>query len=45
MNAEGGHEPRWFESRRLREIFFGQGGRGYREWRRLHNEELYHLYF
>jgi hypothetical protein len=35
---------RRFENRVLRRIFGPQRGQGIREWRKLHNEELYDLY-
>jgi hypothetical protein len=39
------HRLRVFKNRVLRNIFRPKKGKVTREWRRLHNEELYDLYF
>jgi len=38
------HRLRVFENRVLRVIFGSKRDEETREWRKLHNEELYHLY-
>jgi hypothetical protein len=44
-HIEGGTEAEGLEKRVLRKIFGPKGDKFTWEWKRLHNEELYEIYF